>query len=185
MRNLFRVIPYIGNAKRNDAGNPTYFPENLGVHRVDNLDHYKVAYLANSSECALAEKFGYLSEWRSTLLRPEVSLPRSKWALINYKLDESSKIFEMDDPQNLVKLKVRPSKVVTRDRTITQNWALKVFKTQKNSGVSWWSYYNPDWGCAGIWDLKQLSVYSVEILTLEHPAFKQASIAIGKPLILS
>ena len=185
MRNLFRVIPYIGNAKRNDAGNPTYFPENLGVHRVDNLDHYKVAYLANSSECALAEKFGYLSEWRSTLLRPEVSLPRSKWALINYKLDESSKIFEMDDPQNLVKLKVRPSKVVTRDRTITQNWALKVFKTQKNSGVSWWSYYNPDWDCAGIWDIKQLSVYSVEILTLEHPAFKQASIAIGKPLILS
>lgn len=175
MSTLYRIIPYVAGAKKGTQGHPLFFPENKGVHRVDNQGHYQVSYFASDGSCAFAEKFAYLKEWNEMTLRPDRSMPNSRWALISYEIDTSAPIFDMDDAANLLKLGVRPSHVVTLDRVVTQAWALKVFKNKKFSGISWWSYFNSEWSVFGIWRLEGLSVKKVEILTLKHPVVAPAA----------
>lgn len=183
MKTVYRVIPYIPTSKKGVPGHPLFFPENRNVHRVDNPGHYKVAYFAADEQCAFAEKFGYQLQWNQSTLRPDKSLPKSKWALVSYEINDISPILNMDDANNLLKLQVRPSRVVTRDRAITQAWALKVFEGKKNGGVSWWSFYNSDWVTLGIWELNNLKVKKVEILSLEHAAVQPAADVINKLVI--
>ena len=182
MINLYRVIPYVASAKKGELGHPLYFPPNQGLARIDNYGHYSVGYMATSGSCAVAESFGFLSVWDSMMLRPIKILPRSHWAVITYALGGGREIFKMDDASNLHKLKLCPSRVVTRDRAVTQSWALKVFKGGQSAGISWWSYYNPDWSCVGLWDLSKLKVKEIEELTLENSWVEEASRATNKPI---
>jgi hypothetical protein len=183
MENLYRVIPFVPSAKKGEPGHPLYFPPNQGLARVDNSNHYSVGYLATTGSCAISESFGFLSSWDSMMLRPIKTLPESRWVIATYILKTESVIFDMDDAANLLKLRIRPSRVVTRDRAITQSWALKVHKNRVNSGVSWWSFYNPDWSCVGLWDLSILKVKGTEELTLENSWLEEASRATNTPII--
>ena len=182
MLNLYRVIPFVPGARKGEPGHPLYFPPNQGMARVDNLNHYAVGYLATSGSCAVSESFGFFSAWDSMMLRPVKTLPESRWVIANYTLKPESAIFDMDDAANLLKLKIRPSRVVTRDRAVTQSWALKVYKKKVSSGVSWWSFYNPDWSCVGLWDLSKLKVKEIEELTLENSWVEEASRATNTPI---
>jgi len=182
MLDLYRIIPFVTEAKKGEPGHPLYFPPNQGMARVDNSNHYAVGYLATSGSCAVSESFGYLSTWDAMMLRPIKTLPESRWAIVAYTLKKESVIFDMDDAANLLKLKIRPSRVVTRDRAVTQSWALKVFKSSASAGVSWWSFYNPDWSCVGLWDLPKLKVKGVEELTLENSWVEEASRATNRPI---
>ena len=183
MTNLYRVIPLVSNAKKGEPGHPLFFPQNQGLARIDNSGYYSVGYMAASGDCAVAETFGYLNSWDSQMLRPIKTLPKSHWAVITYELGGGSEIFEMDDANNLQKLMVRPSRVVTRNRAVTQAWALKVFKGGQSVGVSWWSYYNPDWSCVGLWNLSKLKTAHVETLRLDHLWVDEASRATNRPII--
>ena len=182
MIELYRVLPFVPSAKKVELGHPLFFPPNQGLARVDNSGHYAVGYLATSESCAVAEKFGFLSSWDSKMLRPIKTLPESKWVVVTYNLSTEISIFDMDDAQNLQRLKLRPSRVVTRDRDITQGWALRIYKAGGNAGVSWWSFYNPDWTCVGLWSLPKLKVKQIDELTLEHPSIDQASRSINRPI---
>ena len=114
------------------------------------------------------------------MLRPIKILPRSHWAVITYALGGDREIFKMDDASNLHKLKLRPSRVVTLDRAVTQSWALKVFKSGQSAGISWWSYYNPDWACVGLWDLSKLKTTHIDALGLDNTWVDEASRATNK-----
>lgn len=180
MKTVYRVIPYLPASKKGALGHPLFFPKNRNVHRVDNPGHYKVAYFAADAQCAFAEKFGYQKQWNDLTLRPDKSLLKSKWALVSYEINNISPIFDMDNASNLLKLQIKPSRVVTRDRAITQAWALRVFEVKKNSGVSWWSFHSSDWVTLGIWELDNLKVKKIELLSLEHPAVQPAAEVIKK-----
>jgi len=182
MHHLYRLLPYVPGARKGNVGNPLYFPPNQGLARVDNSGHYHVGYLATSASCAVAESFGFLTTWDSQMLRPIKTLPDSQWAVVTYALSEGSDIFNMDDASNLQKLKLRPSRVVTRDRAITQSWALKIYNNGGTAGLSWWSFYNPDWSCVGVWNLSKLRIKDVDVLTLDHPWVAEASRATNKPI---
>lgn len=183
MINLYRVIPFVANAKKGEPGHPLYFPPNQGLARVDNSAHYSVGYMATSGSCAVVESFGFLSTWNALMLRPVKVLPKSRWAVITYALSGDNKIFDMDNANNLQKLKLPPSRVVTRDRAVTQGWALKVYKAGNSAGVSWWSYYNPDWSCVGLWDLSKLKTAHVNELSLDHAWVEEASRATNRPIL--
>jgi hypothetical protein len=47
---------------------------------------------------------------------------------------------------------------VTRDRRVTQSWALRVYDEDRWAGIRWWSYYRPEWGSYGIWSIGALKV---------------------------
>lgn len=173
---LYRVLPYLASARPRTPGHPTYAPRSTGRSRVDNPGLYEVLYLGDSAAGAIAEAFGNQRTWDDGLFRGTPSLPGSLRALVTYDLAATAEVCDMDDARRLVDLDLRPSQVVTRDRTVTQGWAARIFEERRFAGVRWWSYYDPRWGSYGLWDTTELRVVGAEVLdSVDHPAFVEAA----------
>lgn len=164
--NLYRVLPYQDSAARDQPGHPLYVPPSRGVARIDNPEIYDALYLGDTPAGAVAEAFGWMPQWDVGMLRGSRILPGSVRALATYRLAEYATLCDLDDAQRLIELGLRPSQVVTRDREVTQKWALQLFEARAHVGVRWWSYYDPRWGSVGLWDLRALTVVDVRVLAL-------------------
>ena len=101
--------------------------------------------------------------------------PGATRSLGRYNLADGAKILDLDDVDALRALGLRPSEVVTPDRSVTQRWAKRVFDERRWDGVRWWSYYDARWYSYALWDRRELSVISVELLSLEHVAVAEAA----------
>jgi len=148
---------------------------------VDNPGRYRTIYLSDSPAGAAAETFGTLQRWTAGMFaRPD--LPGSVRALAEYEIVEGSTIFDLDDPDALKSLGLRPSQVVTRDRAVTQRWALAVHEQGSRAGVRWWSYYDPRWHSYAVWDLGALRLRAggVRALGLADAAVVEASEILGR-----
>lgn len=128
----------------------------------------------------MAEAFGWASRWGSGLLRGSPAIEGSIRALVAFDLSEDAAICDLDDARRLVELRLKPSNVVTRDRSVTQRWARSIYDGGRYAGVRWWSYYNPDWGSIGLWDMSVLTISEIEPLAVDHPAFVRAAAAINR-----
>ena len=182
MRNLYRVVPYLPKVSRRERGHPLYLPISMGGNRVDNSGIYEVLYCGDSPECAIAEAFGWKAVWEEGMLRGPRDLPGSRQSLVTYSLPETFSVCDLDDSKRLVQMALRPSRVVTRDRPTTQGWARDIFNSREFVGVSWWSYYNPDWASVGLWDMSALIVANVDLLSWEHPSLRMAADALNRPI---
>lgn len=178
MPTLHRVLPYLNTATSGAPGHPLYVPASTGANRIDNPEAYDPLYLGDDPRCAIAEAFGWAPRWNAGLLRGTPSLPGSVAALVTYELSDDAALADLDDAPRLVELGLRPSRVVTRDRAVTQAWTRRLFDAGTFAGVRWWSYYDPDWGSVGLWDVDALTVSEVAVLTVGHPAFTAAADAI-------
>ncbi len=118
------------------------------------------------------------------MLRGPRELSGSRWALATYSIADgnSNSICNLDDAKRLTRMQLRPSRVVTRDRAVTQRWALDLYESKEFIGVSWWSYYNPDWASVGLWNTSSLAISALDVLTWAHPALKAAADALNKPI---
>ncbi|HVF76235.1 MAG TPA: RES domain-containing protein [Acidimicrobiales bacterium] len=148
--------------------------------RVDNPEQYDVLYLSDGPGGACAETFAYLSVWNDLLLLGSPLLPDSVAAIATYALDAA--VCDLDDAARLVALGLRPSSVVTRERPVTQAWALRLFAEGRWAGVRWWSYHDPRWGSHGIWDIGALRLEGVEPVTLDHPGVGEAAEVLARPV---
>jgi hypothetical protein len=91
-------------------------------------------------------------------------------ALAQYSLEDAAAVCDLDDAQRLVEMALRPSEVVTKDRAVTQRWALELYNSNRWAGARWWSYYDPRWGSFGLWDVRALRVTGVTVLDdLDQP----------------
>lgn len=136
--------------------------------------------MSDQAAGAVAEAFGEFATWSAALFKGSPVLPGSRRALAAYEL-ENTRIIDLDDPQNLVKHGLRPSQVVTRNRRVTQRWALDLFRKKRWGGVRWWSYYEPDWASFGLWTLAGLRVVNVSPLSQRHPAVQEAMRVLRRP----
>jgi len=162
---LYRVLPYLRTARANAPGHPLFVPASTGAGRVDSPGQYDVLYLGDTAAGAIAEAFGWAQVWDATLFRGTPALAGSVRALVAYELDDRrASVCDLDDARRLVELRLRPSEVVTRERTVTQRWASALFARSEFAGVRWWSYYDPRWGSYGLWDVATLRVTSVTVL---------------------
>jgi hypothetical protein len=182
MRNLYRVVPYLPTAKRSERGHPLYLPISMGGNRVDNAGIYDVLYCGNRAEGAIAEAFGWKTVWDEGMLRGPRELFGSRQAFVTYSVSDEFSICDLDDAERLLRMHLRPSRVVTRDRAVTQRWALDIYQTKEFVGVSWWSYYNPDWASIGLWDTSLLVIANLDVLTWDHPALRAAADALNRPI---
>lgn len=171
---LYRVFPFLPNATPRQPGGALFIP-GQGGGRLDNPGLYSVLYLSTSAAGAVAEAFGRFPEWTPALLKASPSLPGSFRALARYQLSPKAAVCDLDDPAQLLRLNLRPSEVVVRDYAHTRAWARRIYERQKWIGVQWWSYYDSRWTSAGLWDIRNLSLQDVEILSLDHPALLEAS----------
>jgi hypothetical protein len=176
---VFRVFPWVEGAPRGRAGLPLFVPTPQGSGRVDNPGHYLTLYVSDAAPGAVAEAFGNHAVWTDDLVSGPPMLPGSVRALATYQL-EGPPVLDLDDCGALGPRDLRPSNVVTRERTLTQAWALLIHQESRWAGVRWWSFYDPDWGSFGVWDQGGLKVQAVEPLRRDHPAVADAAAVLSR-----
>src|SRR5689334_16142298 len=147
----YRLHPWLEKAAHGEKGHPLFVPAVQTAGRIDNQADYKSFYVSDTATGAVAEAFGNNAIWTPDLFKGPPALPGSVIALTRF--EGSLRLVELDDPSELVRISVKPSRVVTRDRRVTQAWALALFvdKTDEH-GVTWWSYHEPEWSAIGLWD---------------------------------
>ena len=160
---LYRVFPWVEGASPGEPGHPLYVSGPQGHGRVDNPEEYLTLYACDEPDGAVGEAFGNHAVWTPDLLEGPPALPDSRRALavIDAKAVE---VVDLDDPAALSERTLRPSQVVTRNRPVTQRWALSIFHEARWGGVRWWSYHDPEWGSFGLWDVGRLRVVEVRPL---------------------
>jgi RES domain len=183
VRDFYRVFPFLANASARQPGSALYIPPHSGSGRLDNPDLYSVLYLGNSLAGAIAEAFGRFPEWTPAILRGSPSLAGSVRALARYELAPREPLCDLDDPGQLLRLRLRPSDVVSRDYARTRAWARRIFESRAWAGISWWSYYDPRWTSVGLWKTDRLSVAEVRELRLDDAALLDAARIIVRRII--
>jgi len=179
MPRVHRVFPYRSDATDTEPGGPLFVPAVQGAGRLDNPEQYRVLYVAADPDGAVGEAFGDHRIWTTELLAGAPALPGSVMALGVYEL--RSALLDLDEPAALVARELRPSRVVSRDRTVTQRWALDIWRERRWAGVQWWSYWNPDWAVGGVWSPERLEVIAVTPLTADRAAVRGAAATLNRP----
>ncbi len=157
---LYRVFPWVENAATGEPGHPLYVARPQGHGRVDNPERYLTLYASDDPDGAIGEAFGNHAVWTRDLLGGPPALPGSQRALAVIHAAKVD-VLDLDDPAVLSERRLRPSKVVTRQREVTQRWALEILHETRWGGVRWWSYHDPEWGSFGLWDVAALRVAEV------------------------
>jgi hypothetical protein len=150
---------------------------------LDNPDLFVVLYCSDSPAGAIAEAFGRFPKWTPAVLEGSPGLPGSTRALARYRLADDARLCDLDDPEQLQTLDLRPSDVVSRDYARTRAWARRIFKQHIWAGVRWWSYYDPRWASVGLWETDRLTIEEVRKLRLDDAALLEASRVIVRRVV--
>lgn len=174
---FWRVFNWNPNASTTqENGHPLFVWLRQGSGRIDDPEGgYRVLYAADQPEGAVAEAFGRFITWSPDILEmPRLAPTGTVKALAKYRGNPA--VLDLDDPSALLEWSLRPSQVVSRDKESTQQWARAIYDGGSHAGVSWWSYYDPQWSSTGLWDISSLTVVEEPVaLTLDHPAVQDAA----------
>jgi len=180
---LYRVFPHDPAARPGAPGHVDHTPPQ-GRGRWDNPERYVARYFAASPEGAVGEAFGNLAEWSPAMFEmPGIG----RRALAAFEAPEGLRRFDFDDARNLVRIGVRPSRVVARDTARTQRLAAELFESGEWDGVAWWSFHWPDWTNVMLWDAPEapapVELRSIERLDLGSPSVQEARAVLGRKLV--
>lgn len=179
---LWRVLPLDPAAATDARGGPLWFPrEHQGTARHDNPQVYGCLYVAEAPASAIAEA---LSPFRGRGALTPAMLQRSgrPLSLAAIELRDPVGLIDLDEPATLAAEELRPSRVATRLRDTTQGDALRLFQEHEDAtGVRWWSTIEASWINVTIFDRarRRLRVRSVETLSVEHGAVRDAASELG------
>ncbi|MFZ0030446.1 MAG: RES family NAD+ phosphorylase [Candidatus Cybelea sp.] len=178
---LYRVFTFDATARPAGSGGPM-FASRSGFGRIGNSDLYHELYLSSTAAGAVSEAFGRLDTWTSALFagrdRP--------YALAAFYLDDRAAICDLDNAARLLAYGLAPSDVVARDRSKTQAWAARIYKTDRWVGIAWWSRYESGWQSIGLWDVSNLQLKGEpERLSVRHAAVQEAAALLPRRLELS
>ena len=137
--------------------------------------------MAAEAVSAVGESFAHLSVWREEMFEfPHI--PGSRKALGIYNLPDDLPYVDLDDPQRLVALGVRPSQVVERNRPYTQALALRIYMEGKCNGIRWWSFHRPQWRVYCLWEIDP-DIVQVDALTVSHIAVGSAARTLARMIV--
>jgi hypothetical protein len=136
----WRVAPIAPAVAPRERGGMLWFPRRLqGAGRHDNPDTYGCLYASEEPVGAIAEA---LAPFRGSGALAPAMLRRSGRALRlgQLALDERAAILDLDDPSTLVREGLRPSRVATRERAVTQPQAAELYHSHPRVvALRWWS----------------------------------------------
>lgn len=178
MGRYFRVHPYLPTAGLGEKGNPFYVVPGARNYRIDNPDEYSALYVSESAAGAFAESFANRAIWTPEILACPADMPGSQKVLTEYEGDID--LVNLDDGHELSALDIKPSRVVSRNRQMTQAWALGIYRSRGGAGVRWWSYHDPDWISVGLWDPSGLRVVRSTPIDLNNNSLIEASGALNR-----
>jgi hypothetical protein len=174
---LYRCFAWDEPARQTDPDGPLWFPRVFqGDGRHDNPDLYGCLYL---SESALSPVVEQLARFRSQRLTPPLLRRRGlPLALAGLELPDRAELLDLDDPAVLRRERLRPSRVATRRRDLTQPQARQLYNRHpRAAGLRWWSTYEALWTNVTLFDRAApgLRVQSVRALTTEDPVVADAA----------
>jgi RES domain len=179
---LLRTLPYSPRSGDQEPGGARWFPREFqGEGRHDNPSLYGCLYVSEVPVSAVAEA---LAMFRGSGAVRESMLTRFglRLALIELRLPDSATLLDLDDPLVLSAERLRPSQVASHRRTLTREHAAELFHAHPGiAGLRWWSSLESTWINATLFDraARYLRVQSIEPLTLDHPAVREAADFLG------
>ena len=182
---LYRCFAWNRTARDDAPDGPLWFPRMFqGDGRHDNPAQYGCLYLADRAVSCTVEQLAAFRGQRLTasLLRRR-GLPL---ALARLALEDRATLVDLDDPAVLQRERLRPSRIATRVRGMTQPIALRLHKRHPHAaGLRWWSTWEASWLNVTLFNraAARLAVEDVRELTLDHPALLEAADAFGLRII--
>jgi hypothetical protein len=178
---LYRCFAWNRDARRDGADGPLWFPRVFqGEGRHDNPEVYGCLYLADRPVSCIAEQ---LTAFRGQRLAASMLRRRGlPLALAEIELKDNAMLVDLDDPVVLRRERLRPSRVATRDRSVTQPQALDLYGRHPGAaGLRWWSSWEALWTNVTLFDraMPILRLAGVRELTLEHPVLLEAADLFG------
>jgi hypothetical protein len=106
-------------------------------------------------------------------------------ALGALELDDGAELLDLDDPEVLVRERLRPSRVATNDRSTTQEQALELFERHAGAvGLRWWSTFESLWANVTLFDRAEgaLEASDVQALEVGDDVVREAADFLGLPV---
>jgi hypothetical protein len=182
---LWRVFPWDPSAEDGAPFSASYVPPVQGKGRFD-LPGIPagVLYLAESPEHAIGETIQHFRGAR--LDAADLIVRGCSLALANVTLPTKvrSGIVDLCDPGVLAEAGIRPDRLASRSRAVTQQISAELHAGGR-PGLRWWSALSGDWHTLVIFRdrLEEAPAYGQpESLTLTHTALREAASALGLPL---
>jgi hypothetical protein len=174
---LYRCFAWRPSAANDQPDGPLWFPREFqGDGRHDNPGTYGCLYLADRPISCVVEQLAAFRGQRmiASLLRRR-GLPL---ALAEIELDSSATVIDLDDPSVLRRERLRPSRVATRDRSVTQPQAFALHRAHPEAaGLRWWSSWEALWANVTLFDraARLMRLAGVRELTLADPVVVEAA----------
>lgn len=184
---LYRVFRATPGAVPTARGGPLYVPrDRQGAGRHDDPSRFGAFYAARTPEAAVAE---VIQPFRGKDLADTdlVLVDGARQTLAAFDDTALGPLSDLDDPAILLAHGWRPSRVVGRDRTITQAMAVTLFEAGA-LGLSWWSAIDAAWTNVTLFAERTLDpgrlvlAGSPETLTVRHPMVQAAAARLAIPL---
>jgi len=178
---LHRCFAWNHTARDDAPDGPLWFPRVFqGEGRHDNPETYGCLYLADRALSCVVEQLAAFRGQRLT-----ASLLRRRGfplGLAAIELEDASTLIDLDDPVVLGRERLRPSRVATRNRSVTQPQALALFRAHPEAaGLKWWSAWEAQWANVTVFDRAEPSLRLADVhrLTLDDPVLLEAADLFG------
>ncbi|MGH2739620.1 MAG: RES family NAD+ phosphorylase [Actinomycetota bacterium] len=182
LRLIFRAFPFFPESPPTEAGGALHIPRKLqGAGRHDNPTAYGAFYASRVPESVIAE---HLKTFVGQLVTDDIFVRGDgfRYALAQIDEDRLASLVDLDDPAVLKERTLRPSKVATQERDLTQEIALAIYE-EGGDGFEWWSTIEASWINITLFAERAVPRLDVaeepEPLTLDHPAVRDAADALG------
>jgi hypothetical protein len=179
---VWRVLPWQPASKPREPGGALWFPRELqGAGRHDNPDLYGCLYVGERPISPIAEA---LAPFRGTGSLDAAMLWRGgmSLAVAEISLSEQGSVLDLDDPAVLTHTGLRPSRVATSERDLTQAYAARLHALHPPpAALRWWSTIEASLMNLTIFDRahEALELIDVQQLSVDHAAVQEAADLLG------
>jgi hypothetical protein len=180
---LYRCFAWDDHAGQTEPDGPLWFPRVFqGEGRHDNPDLYGCLYLADRAVSAIIEQ---LARFRGQRLSPALLRRRGlPLAVAELEIGDRAELIDLDDPAVLRRERLRPSRVATRSRAITQPQARTIHdRHPAAAGLRWWSVHEALWAHVTLFDraAPELRLDTVHPLSIDDADVVQAAAFLALP----
>jgi hypothetical protein len=178
---LHRCLAWNERAAPDAADGALWFPRPYqGEGRHDNPAAYGCLYLSEQPLSCVVEQ---LARFRGQRLTPALLRRRGlPLALAVLELPDDARLVDLDEPVVLRRERLRPSRVATRERGITQPQALALHEKHDEAvGLRWWSTFESQWLNVTLFDraASTLRLVSVKVLDVGGDEIAEAADVLG------
>lgn len=164
---LYRCFAWNERVRPDRPDGALWFPRPYqGEGRHDNPAVYGCLYLSEQPLSCVAEQ---LARFRSQRLTPALLRRRGlPLALAELELPDGAELVDLDEPAVLRRERLRPSRVATRDRDVTQPQARALYERHPEAvGLRWWSTLESLWANATLFGRAAPSLRLVSVRALD------------------